>query len=206
MKAEAKSAAKPAKFSKDTSKEGLAKDIAAMKSVKSPSEIKAMKASAKSAMKEARGMSRTKEEKAKTRSEIKSTRGVAKEARSYKGDIRKGLRMEKMDTKAAKVAANASKEKKARKAEKGRTMKGTSYFSMTELNKKIPLSEAVGVERYRGKVLKESDIRNASRESKKPSTFLAKIGQASALNRGKSKTYSESQGTQQAGTRRFVRK
>jgi hypothetical protein len=62
--------------------------------------------------------------------------------------------MEKRDVRATNVAANASDAKKARKAEKGRTMRGTSYFSMSELNKTMPLSETktsgkqAGTKRY----------------------------------------------------------
>jgi len=150
MKAEYKAAKRPAKFSKGTSKEDLAKDVAAMKSTKTAAELKAMKTSAKSAMKEARGMTKTKEEKSMIRSGVKATRGVAKEARSYKGDIRKGLRMEKRDMLAEKVAAKTSDAKKARKAEKGRTMRGTSYFSMTELKKTTPLSETSSSKKQAG--------------------------------------------------------
>lgn len=150
MKAEYKAAKRPAKFSKGTSKEDLAKDVAAMKSTKTAAELKAMKTSAKSAMKEARGMTKTKEEKSMIRSGVKRTKAVAKEARSYKGDIRKGLRMEKRDMLAEKVAAKTSDAKKARKADKGRTMRGTSYFSMTELNKTVPLSKTTSSKKQAG--------------------------------------------------------
>jgi hypothetical protein len=141
MKAEYKSAKRPAKFSKGTSTAALAKDVAAMKSTKTAAEMKTMKTSARSAMKEARGMNKTKEERGVIRSGVKATRGVAKEARSYKGDIRKGLRMEKRDVKAIDVAAKTSAEKKAAKTAKGKTMKGTGYFTMSALNKTVPLSE-----------------------------------------------------------------
>jgi hypothetical protein len=150
MKAEYKAAKRPAKFSKGTSKETLAKDVAAMKSTKTAAELKAMKTSAKSAMKEARGMTKTKQERSSTRSNVKNNRELAREARSYKGDIRKGLRMEKRDIKAIDVAAKTSDAKKARKAEKGRTMRGTSYFSMTELNKTMPLSETKSSKKQAG--------------------------------------------------------
>jgi hypothetical protein len=154
MKAEYKAAKRPAKFSKGTSKEDLAKDVAAMKSTKTAAEMKTMKTSARSAMKEARGMTKTKEERSATRSSVKNNRELAREARSYKGDVRKGLRMEKKDALAMKVADKASDAKKARKAEKGKTMRGTSYFSMTELNKTTPLSgtssskKQAGTKRY----------------------------------------------------------
>ena len=154
MKAEYKAAKKPAKFTKGTGTESLAKDVAAMKSTKTAAELKSMKTSAKSAMKEARGMTKTNQERSATRSSVKANRELAREARSYKGDIRKGLRMEKRDVRATNVAANASDAKKARKAEKGRTMRGTSYFSMSELNKTMPLSETktsgkqAGTKRY----------------------------------------------------------
>lgn len=141
MKAEYKSAKRPAKFSKGTSTSALAKDVAAMKSTKTAAEMKTMKTSARSAMKDARGMNKTKEERGMIRSGVKATRGVAKEARSYKGDIRKGLRMEKRDIKAIDVAAKTSAEKKAAKTAKGKTMKGTGYFTMSALNKTVPLSE-----------------------------------------------------------------
>lgn len=154
MKAEYKSAKRPAKFSKGTSKEDLAKDVAAMKSTKTAAEMKTMKTSAKSAMKEARGMNKTKEERGMIRSGVRNNRELAREARSYKGDVRKGLRMEKKDIRAINVADKASDAKKARKAEKGRTMRGTSYFSMTELKKTTPLSgtssskKQAGTKRY----------------------------------------------------------
>lgn len=150
MKAEYKAAKRPAKFSKGTSTEALAKDVAAMKSTKTAAELKAMKTSAKSAMKEARGMTKTKQERSSTRSSVKNNRELAREARSYKGDIRKGLRMEKRDIKAIDVAAKTSDAKKARKADKGRTMRGTSYFSMTELNKTVPLSETKSSKKQAG--------------------------------------------------------
>ena len=150
MKAEYKAAKRPAKFSKGTSKEDLAKDVAAMKSTKTAAEMKTMKTSARSAMKEARGMTKTKEERSATRSSVKNNRELAREARSYKGDVRKGLRMEKRDMLAEKVASKASDAKKARKAEKGRTMRGTSYFSMTELNKTTPLSETSSSKKQAG--------------------------------------------------------
>lgn len=150
MKAEYKAAKRPAKFSKGTSTEALAKDVAAMKSTKTAAELKAMKTSAKSAMKEARGMTKTKQERSSTRSSVKNNRELAREARSYKGDIRKGLRMEKRDMLAEKVAAKTSDAKKARKADKGRTMRGTSYFSMTELNKTVPLSKTTSSKKQAG--------------------------------------------------------
>lgn len=141
MKAEYKSAKRPAKFSKGTSTEALAKDVAAMKSTKTAAEMKTMKTSARSAMKEARGMNKTKEERGMIRSGVRNNRELAREARSYKGDIRKGLRMEKRDVKAIDVASKTSAEKKAAKTAKGKTMKGTGYFTMSALNKTVPLSE-----------------------------------------------------------------
>jgi Tfp pilus assembly protein PilV len=141
MKAEYKSAKRPAKFSKGTSTADLAKDVAAMKSTKTAAEMKTMKTSARSAMKEARGMNKTKEERGMIKSGVRNNRELAREARSYKGDIRKGLRMEKRDVKAIDVAAKTSAEKKAAKTAKGKTMKGTGYFTMSALNKTVPLSE-----------------------------------------------------------------
>jgi hypothetical protein len=205
MMAEAKAAKAPKKFSKDTSAAGLAKDLEAMKSAKSPAEIKAMKSSARTAMKEARGMKRTAEEKKMIRTGVKGTRGVAKEARSFKGDIRKGLRMEKKDTRAINVAATASEAKKARKTAKGKTMRGTSYFSMTELNKTIPLKGAADVAKYKEpKLMTKSDIKEYAKSGK--NVKLGKILEAGKNIKTGARQYSSSQGNMQAGARRFSKK
>jgi hypothetical protein len=66
---------------------------------------------------------------------------MTKEAKTYRGDIKKGLRMERKDLAAIRVSERASDAKKARKEEKGRTMRGTSYFNMAQLNKTVPLKE-----------------------------------------------------------------
>lgn len=198
MKEEYKAAKKPAKFSKSTSKESLAQEVASMKEAKTPAQLKEMKTAYKSATKEARGMTRTKEEKAATRSSVKNTKAIAKEARSYKGDVRKGLRMEKKDALAMKVADKASDAKKARKAEKGKTMRGTSYFSMTELNKTIPLTGAANVSKYKEAKLTGSD--------KKKLTAVGKLFENERVKKSGARQYSSSQGTKQAGARRFSKK
>lgn len=198
MKAEYKSEKKPVKFSKDDTVEVTAKKVAAAKERKTPAQLKEMKTAYKSATKEARGMTRTKEEKAATRSAIKATRGIAKEARSYKGDVRKGLRMEKRDALAMKVADKTSEAKKAKKIEKGRTMRGTGYFSMSELNKTIPLSKAANVDKY-----KEAKL---TRSEKKKLSAVGKVLESDRLKKSKARDYSSSQGKTQAGTQRFIRK
>lgn len=198
MKEEYKTAKKPVKFSKDDTDEVTAKKVAASKERKTPAQLKEMKTAYKSATKEARGMTRTKEEKAATRSAVKATRGLAKEARSYKGDVRKGLRMEKKDALAMKVADKASEVKKARKTEKGKTMRGTSYFSMSELNKTIPLSKAANVDKYKEAKLTGSDKRKL--------TAIGKVTESNRVKKSKARDYSSSQGTKQAGARRFSKK
>lgn len=198
MKSEYKAAKTPAKFSKSTSKESLAQDVAAMKETKTPAQLKSMKTAYKSATKEARGMTRTKEEKAATKTSVKNTKTIAKEARSYKGDVRKGLRMEKKDALAMKVADKASDAKKARKAEKGKTMRGTSYFSMSELNKTIPLKGAANVDKYKEAKLTGSE--------KKKLTAVGKLFENERVKKTGAKEYSSSQGKMQAGARRFTKR
>jgi len=151
-----KSSRTPAKFSKGTSTESLKQDLAAMSAkAKTPAELKAMKSNIKAAAKTARSAKDTSAEKESKKIRLSTAKGLAKEARSYKGDIRKGLRMEKMDARAMKVADKASDAKKARKAEKGRTMRGTSYFTMdalnktTSLGKKTTSQKQAGTKRYK---------------------------------------------------------
>lgn len=142
LREEYRAAKKPVKFSKGTSTETLKQDIESMsKKAKTPAELKSMKSNIKTAAKTARISKNTAAEKESMKIKTDASKKLVKEARSYKGDVRKGLRMEKKDALAMKVADKASEFKKARKAEKGKTMRGTSYFSMTELNKKVPLTK-----------------------------------------------------------------
>ena len=206
MMAEAKSAAKPKKFSKDTGVSGLEEDLKAIKSAKSPAEIKAMKSSARTAMKEARGMKRTAEEKKMIRTGVKGTRGVAKEARSFKGDIRKGLRMEKRDVRGMNASDLASKAKKDKLAAKGKTLKGTGYFTMENLNKTIPLSQASNVSKYKEEKVKLTREEKKGMASKKPSTNVFMLASKAEKAKRGAKTYNESQGIKQAGSKRFFKK
>lgn len=206
MMAEAKAAKAPKKFSKDTSAAGLAKDLEAMKSAKSPAEIKAMKSSARTAMKEARGMKRTAEEKSAIKSSIKSARGTAKEARSFKGDIRKGLRMEKRDVRGINASDLASKAKKDKLAAKGKTLKGTGYFTMDNLNKKVNLSETTASKYKEPKLrLNAEQKRNISKASPLMKDFVTEQYSKDLKNKS-AREYQKSQGVKQAGTRRFVKK
>jgi hypothetical protein len=205
MMAEARSAAKPKKFSKDTSAAGLAKDLEAMKSAKSPAEIKAMKSSARTAMKDARGMKRTSEEKSAMKSSVKSTRGIAKEARSLnvKSDVRKGLRLGKKDLRGMNASDLASKAKKDKLAAKGKTLKGTGYFTMDNLNKRIKLSEASGVSKYKEPKLTRSEEKKFSKNGRDK---LGAPVAAEIKRRTSGREYTESQGKTQAGSKRFFKK
>jgi hypothetical protein len=198
MKTEYKTAKKPVKFSKDDTVEVTAKKVSAAKERKTPAQLKEMKTAYKSATKEARGMTRTKEEKAATKTSVKNTKTIAKEARSYKGDVRKGLRMEKKDALAMKVADKASDAKKARKYEKGKTMRGTSYFGMSELNKSIPLKGAANISKYKEAKLTGSE--------KKKLTAVGKLFENERVKKSGARQYSSSQGIKQAGARRFSNK
>jgi hypothetical protein len=205
MKEQYKSEKKPIKFSKDDTAEDTKKKLEAIQSRKTPAQFKEMKTAYKSATKEARGMKRTAEERAQTRSAVKATRGTAKEARSYKGDVRKGLRMEKGDTRAINVAAKTSDAKKSRKTEKGKTMRGTSYFSMSELNKTIPLKGAANVAKYKEpKLMTMSDIKKYAKSGK--DVKVGKILEAGKNIKTGARQYSSSQGKEQAGARRFSKK
>jgi hypothetical protein len=204
MKEQYKSEKKPVKFSKDDTAEDTKKKLEAIQSRKTPAQFKEMKTAYKSATKEARGMKRTAEERTQTRSAVKATRGTAKEARSYKGDVRKGLRMEKKDALAMKVADKANEAKKARKAEKGKTMRGTSYFSMTELNKTIPLKGAANVAKYKEPKLTASEKRKYSKAEKSGS--LSKMFEEDRLKKSGARQYSSDQGKEQAGARRFIKR
>jgi hypothetical protein len=205
MMAEAKSAAKPKKFSKDTSAAGLAKDLEAMKSAKSPAEIKAMKSSARTAMKEARGMKRTAEEKSAIKSSVKATRGIAKEARSLnvRSDVRKGLRLGKKDLRGMNASDLASKAKKDKLAAKGKTLKGTGYFTMDNLNKRIKLSEASGVSKYKEPKLTRAEQKKFSKNGR--DTLGVPLAEE-IKRRTSGKEYTKSQGFTQAGSKRFVKK
>jgi len=205
MMAEAKAAKAPKKFSKDTSAAGLAKDLEAMKSAKSPAEIKAMKSSARTAMKEARGMKRTAEEKSAIKSSVKATRGIAKEARSLnvKSDVRKGLRLGKKDVRGMIASDLASKEKKDKLAAKGKTLKGTGYFTMDNLNKRIKLSEASGVSKYKEPKLTRAEQKKFSKNGR--DTLGVPVAEE-IKRRTSGKEYTKSQGFTQAGSKRFVKK
>jgi hypothetical protein len=205
MKEQYKSEKKPIKFSKDDTAEDTKKKLEAIQSRKTPAQFKEMKTAYKSATKEARGMKRTAEERTQTRSAVKATRGTAKEARSYKGDIRKGLRMEKGDNRAINVAAKTSDAKKARKTEKGKTMRGTSYFSMSELNKTIPLKGAANVAKYKEpKLMTRSEMKEYAKSGK--DVKVGKILEADKKIKTGARQYSSSQGKEQAGARRFSKK
>jgi hypothetical protein len=97
-----------------------------------------------------------------------------------------------------KVADKTSEAKKAKKIEKGRTMRGTGYFSMSELNKTIPLSKAANVDKY-----KEAKL---TRSEKKKLSAVGKVLESDRLKKSKARDYSSSQGKTQAGTQRFIRK
>lgn len=157
-------------------------------------------------IKEAKKSAKTKEEKASLKSSIRNTRDVAKEARSYKGDIRKGLRMEKKDITASKVAAKASDAKTARKTEKGKTMRGTSYFSMTELNKKIPLSKAYGVSKDKEPKMRQTRQEKKEMANKNVSEKLGQLMSKAQEVKKRIGSSGESKGYKQAGTRRFISK
>lgn len=156
LKEEYKSAKKPVKFSKGTSTDLLKQDIASMsRKAKTPAELKEMKANIKKSSKTARTIKNTAADKESRKINIGISKNLVKEARTYKGDIKKGLRMERMDTRARKSADRASEGKELKKSLKGRTMRGTGYFSMSELNKTTPLknttynSTQAGTKRYK---------------------------------------------------------
>jgi hypothetical protein len=126
-KMEYKTAKKPAKFSKSTSTESLASDVARMKNVASPERLKEMKSNVKQAKKTVRGTKVTSDERSIVRKSVKTAKTAARDARQVRPDVRKALRMEKMDVKGKQTSGK----------------RGTRYFTMDELNKKIPLSSAI---------------------------------------------------------------
>jgi len=126
-KMEYKTAKKPAKFSKSTSTESLASDVARMKNVASPERLKEMKSNVKQAKKAVRGTKVTSDERSIVRKSVKTAKTAARDARQVRPDVRKALRMEKMDVKGKQTSGK----------------RGTRYFTMDELNKKIPLSSAI---------------------------------------------------------------
>ena len=85
-------------------------------------------------------------------------------------------------------------------------MRGTSYFSMTELNKNIPLSKAYGVSKDKEPKMRQTRQEKKEMANKNVSEKLGQLMSKAQEVKKRIGSSGESKGYKQAGTRRFISK